>query len=146
MPEFISKTELELQSKDNKKTHYAGEIYQSIFSHDKGLEFKEGMQLEAGIIWFGGYLLDSTIFPKQRCPACGKENVLIPYKAIGSLLSGSHTIQFHCTNCKERFVTNNYTEYFRKIKKYVIENRQNFKTEQKLNNCTDIITKLPSNK
>ena len=141
MTVFISKTELETQKPDNRKTYSAGEIYPQIFSHDKNLDFKPDMQLEAGIIWFGGYLLDSGLFSKEKCPVCGKEEVLIPYKAIGSMLSGCHTIQFYCTNCNERFVTNDYIEYFRNIKKYVIENRQKLKQEQKLNNCTDIITK-----
>ena len=136
MIKFISKSELDSKKSDNKKTHNVGEIYPEIFSHDKELEFKEDMPLEAGIIWLGGYLVDNRLFPRKKCPVCGKEEVLIPYKVIGSALSGCHTIQFYCTNCKERFVTDNDTEYFRLIKQYVIDNRENFKPEQKLKTCT----------
>ena len=136
MPKFISKSELDSQKPDNKKSHNVGEIYPQIFSTDKGLDFKEGMPIEAGLIWLGGYMLDSRIFPKEKCPICGKEEVLIPYKAIGSVLSGCHTIQFYCSNCCERLVTNDYIEYFRKIYRYVVAHRSKFKPEQKLNNCT----------
>lgn len=136
MPKFISKSELDSLKSDNKKTHYAGEIYPQIFSNDEGLEFKEGMQMEAGIIWLGGYMLDSNLFPKEKCPICGEKEVLIPYKAIGSILSGSHTIRFRCKNCGEKFVTNDHIEYFRRIYKYILNHRHEFKPEQKLNNCT----------
>ena len=138
MIKFISKSESDSLKSDNKRTHNAGEIYPQIFSNDKGVEFKEGMQLEAGIIWLGGYMLDSNLFPKVKCPVCGKEEVLIPYKAIGSVLSGCHTIQFWCKNCGERFVTNDYIEYFRLIYKYIQNNRHEFTPEQKLNNCTSV--------
>lgn len=136
MVKFISKSELDSQKTDNKKSHDAGEIYPQIFSHDKKLEFKEDMQMEVGLIWLGGYKIDSNIFPREKCPICGKEEVLIPYKVVGSPLSGCHTIQFYCKNCEERFVTNEHIEYFRKIYRYVFENRENFLPEQKLNNCT----------
>ncbi len=136
MTKFISKSELDSLKPDNKKSHNVGEIYPQIFANDVKLEFKEDIQLEAGIIWLGGYLIDSGLFPKQKCPICGKEEVLIPYKAIGSILSGCHTIQFYCTNCGERFVTNDFIEYFRNIYRYVANNSKKFKEEQKLNNCT----------
>ncbi len=136
MIEFISKSESDSLKPDNKKSHQVGEIYPQIFSNDRNLEFKEGMQLEAGIIWLGGYMIDSSLFPKEKCPVCGEEEVLIPYKAIGSILSGCHTIQFWCSNCGERFVTNRHTEYFRSIYKYILDHKKGFKQEQKLDNCT----------
>ena len=136
MIKFISKSELDSKKSDNKNSHQAGEIYPQIFSNDEGLEFKEGMKLEAGIIWLGGYTLDSSLFPKEKCPICGKDEVMIPYKAIGSYLSGCHTIQFYCTNCKERFVTNSHIEYFRQIKRYIQDNKKNFAPKQKTNKCS----------
>ena len=54
MPKLISKSELDSKKSDNKKSHYAGEIYPQIFSTDNNLEFKEDMQMEAGIIRLGG--------------------------------------------------------------------------------------------
>ena len=138
MPKFISKSELDSQKSDNKNSHNTGEIYPQIFSHDTN---SENMQLEAGIIWLGGYKLDQSLFPKELCPQC-KKNSLIPYKAIGSILSGCHTIQFYCTNCTEKFVTNDHPEYFRKIYNYVQNNRHKFKPEQKLNNCTSFPTEI----
>jgi hypothetical protein len=136
MIKFISKSELGSQKSDKKKTHYVGTIYPQIFSSDNGLEFNDSMPLEAGIIWLGGYMIDSNLFPKEKCPICGKEEVLIPYQTVGSVLSGCHTIKFWCSNCGERFVTNDYIEYFRQIYKYIQSNRPEFKPEQKLNNCT----------
>ena len=136
MIKFISKSELDSQKSDNKTSHYTGEIYPQIFSTDSEVEFKEDMQMEAGIIWLGSYKLDSSIFPKERCPICGKKEAIIPYKAVGSILSGNHTIQFICKECGEKFVTNDYIEYFRKIYKYIQNHRHEFKPEQKLNNCT----------
>ena len=100
------------------------------------LEFSEDMTLGAGIIWLGSYTLDNHLFPREKCPICGKEEVLIPYKAIGLVLSGCHTIKFYCKNCKERFVTNEHIEYFRKIKQYILDNRDKFSDKQKRNNCT----------
>lgn len=136
MVKFISKNELNSQKFDNKKSHNTGEIYPQIFESDKVFEFKEGMQMEAGIIWLGGYMIDSELFPKEKCPICGKEEVLIPYRAVGSILSGGHTIQFWCKECGEKFVTNDYIEYFRLIYKYVQTHKHEFKPEQKLDNCT----------
>lgn len=136
MIKFISKSESDSLKSDNKRTHNVGEIYPQIFSQDEELEFKEGMKLETGIIWLGGYMLDSNLFPKEKCPICGKEEALIPYKAIGSILSGCHTIQFWCRKCGERFVRNEHIKYFRQIYRYILKHRQEFKPEQKLNNCT----------
>lgn len=137
MPQFITKTQQKKQKSDNKTVHHAGELYPQIFSTDSNeLEFKADMKLEAGIIGLGGYLLDSRLFPKEKCPVCGKEEVLIPYKVIGSILSGAHTIQFYCTSCNEKLVTNDYIEYFRLIYKYILNHKKEFQTEQILNNCT----------
>lgn len=136
MVKFISKSELDSLKSDNKTSHNAGEIYPQIFSHDERLEFGEDITLCAGIIWLGSYKLDNHLFPREKCPICGKEEVLIPYKTIGSVLSGCHTINFYCKNCGEKFITNDHIEYFRKIKQYIIDNRNNFSDEQKLNNCT----------
>ena len=136
MVKFISKSELDSKKSDNKKSHMVGEIYPQIFSHDRNIDFTKDIKLEAGIIWLGGYKLDSSLFPKEKCPVCGKEEVLIPYKTVGSILSGCHTISFYCTNCNEQFITNSHIEYFRKIYKYILENKKNFTPEQKLGNCT----------
>ena len=125
MVKFISKSKLDSQKSDNKKSHNVGEIYPQIFANDEVEEFKEDMQMEAGIIWLGGYMLDSNLFQKEKCPACGKEEVLIPYKPVGSILSGCHTIKFWCKNCHERFVTNNHIKYFRLIYKDVISLKVN---------------------
>lgn len=135
MVKFISKSELDSLKSDNKISHNAGEIYPQIFSTDSHNEFNENLKIEAGIIWLGGYMLNNKLFKKEKCPICG-EKELIPYKAIGSVLSGSHTIQFWCKNCDEKFVTNDYPEYFRKITQYIIENRKKFNSEQELDNCT----------
>ena len=138
MVKFISKSELDSKKSDNKTTHNTGEIYPQIFSYDNILEFKDNIQITAGIIWLGGYKIDSNLFPKEKCPICGKEEVLVPYKVIGSVLSGCHTIQFYCKECHERFVTNDYIEYFRLISRYIMTYRSEFKPEQCLNNCTSL--------
>ena len=104
MVKFFSKSELDSLKSDNKNSHNAGEIYPQIFSHDEGLKFSENITLGAGIIWLGSYTLDNHLFPREKCPICGKEEVLIPYKTIGSVLSGCHTINFYCKNCGEKFV------------------------------------------
>ena len=65
MIKFISKSQLDSQKSDNKQTHNVGEIYPQIFSTDNERDFKEGMQMEAGNIWLGGYTLDSNLFPKE---------------------------------------------------------------------------------
>ena len=136
MPKFISKSKLDSLKSDNKNSHNVGEIYPQIFSGEEKLKFKPDMKMEAGIIWLGGYMLDNRLFPRKRCPKCGKLEAMIPYKVIGSVLSGCHTIQFYCTNCGEKFVTNDHIRYFRKVYKYILANRHKFKPSQKLNNCT----------
>ena len=130
MKKFISKSELNTQKTDNKNTHYVGEIYPQIFFNDENLKFTEDMQMEIGLIWLGAYKLENNLFSREKCPICGKE-LLIPYKAVGSILSGCHTIQFWCKNCDEKFVTNNHLEYFRNIYKYVQKHHHEFVQEQK---------------
>lgn len=136
MATFISKTELETKKSDNKNTHYTGEIYPQIFSADINIDFSKDMDLCAGIIWLGSYSIKSSLFPKEVCPKCGNKHSLTPYKAIGSILSGAHTIQFYCPACKEKFVTNDFIDYFRLIYKYIEKHRSEFSKEQILNNCT----------
>ena len=136
MVKFFSKSELDSLKSDNKNSHTTGEIYPQIFSHDEDLEFSEDMTLGAGIIWLGSYKLENKLFPREKCPVCGREEVLIPYKTVGSVLSGYHTINFFCTSCGEKFVTNDHIDYFRKIYKYIVKNRKKFSADQKLNNCT----------
>lgn len=139
MSKFISKSELQEQNKNatTEKCHNVGEIYPDIFNDEKVKEFKEGMPLEAGIIWLGGYMIKSQEFAVRKCPICGKH--LIPYQVVGSILSGCHTIKFHCLNCHESFVTNDDIKYFRLIYRYILKNKKHFKPEQILNNCTKII-------
>lgn len=137
MTNFISKSALDSQKSDKKNTHYVGTIYPQIFENDSKFVFKEDMQMEAGIIWLGGYMINSELFPKKKCPVCGKNEALIPYKTVGSVLSGCHTIKFWCSDCHERFVTNEDIEYFRLIYRYIIKHRHKFTPEQKLKNCTE---------
>ena len=136
MPKFITKIELAEKKSDNQNDHNVGEIYPQIFSHDKNLEFSENMPLEAGIIWLGAYYIENNPFPKVKCPICGKKEALIPYKAIGSPLSGCHTISFWCKNCHEQFVTNDYIEYFRLIVKYIKTNKEELKHKMIKGRCS----------
>ena len=138
MVTFKSKKEVENQLPSKTKTHYTGEIYPEIFSHVKNSELHEGMPLDAAIIWFGSFRLNSRLFPKETCPVCGKEEVLIPYMCGGSRLSGAHTIQFYCTNCQEQFVTNDHKEYFRNIYRYALEHQDELQQSPKFINCTKI--------
>lgn len=143
MSNLVSRTELEAQKKTSEKeeTHYVGQIYPEIFSHSKNFEFKEDMPFETAIIHLGAYQLNNKKFPRLKCPICGEEEILIPYLCGGSLLSGCHTIQFYCLNCKEQFVTNDDIEYFRKIYKYVLKYRSKLKPSPAFKSCT----KLPPN-
>ena len=137
MSKLISKTELITQNNKSDSTiHSVGEIYPEIFSCSSDFDFKIGMPLETTILYLGAYQLDSTLFPKLKCPICGKDEVLIPYLCGGSILSGSHTIQFYCLNCNEQFVTNDNIEYFRLIYRYVQEHYQNLKLSPVLKKCT----------
>ena len=138
MVKLQRKSEVENQLPSKSKTHYTGEVYPEIFSHTKDSELKEGMPLDAAIMWLGSFRLNSKQFPKEKCPICGKEKVLIPYMCGGSILTGNHTIQFYCTNCKEQFVTNDYIEYFRKIYRYVQEHKKELTESPKFTECTKI--------
>ncbi len=138
MGKLISQSSLEAQIKKNSKrrqTVNVGEIYPELFQHDKGLVFSETMPLNAAVIWLGAYELPQ-IFPKVKCPVCGKEDALIPYFCGGSMLSGCHIIKFYCSNCKEKFVTNDEIEYFRSIKKYISENKNHLKQSPIIKKCT----------
>ena len=140
MSNLISKTELEAQKKTSKKDEirYVGQIYPEIFTHSKNFVFKEDMPFESAILYLGAYQLKNELFPRLKCPICGKEEVLIPYMCGGSVLSGCHTIQFYCLNCKEQFVTNDDIEYFRKIYRYVIKHREELKPSPAFRSCTSL--------
>ena len=136
MPNFISKTELETQTKDQKVlelTHQVGEIYPQIFSHVTEEDLNE---LHTAIILLGAYKINSNLFKKQTCPKCGRKHSLTPYMCGGSVLSGAHTIQFYCTNCHEQFVTNNFKAYFKQIYEYVKENKKDLPVSKKFLNCS----------
>ncbi len=136
MSKFITKTELVAQKSDNQHAHNVGEIYPQIFSHDKNLEFSENMPMEAGIIWLGAYYLENNLFPKVKCPICKEEEALVPYKAVGSPLSGCHTISFWCKNCHEQLVTNDYKEYFRLIIDYIKNHREELSPKMIKGRCS----------
>lgn len=140
MATFISKTELEskIGTTQEKTTRYVGEIYPEVFKSSDNYEFKDGMPLEAAIIWLGAYQIDSSKFPREKCPICGKEEVMIPFMCGGSMLSGAHVIKFYCTSCGEQFVTNDYIDYFRQIKKYVTEHRKELKPSPAFKECSKI--------
>ena len=139
MVNFKTRSEVEKQLPSKTKTHYTGEVYTEIFYSVKDSELRDGMPLDAAIIWLGSFRLDSNLFPREKCPVCNKEEVLIPYMCGGSILSGAHTIQFYCTNCHEQFVTNDHIEYFRNIYRYGIEHKDELSESPKFINCTSII-------
>lgn len=121
MVKYVSKSEF--KPGKTKESYNPGEIFPNIFFHlydTENLNF-----LETAIIWLGSYKLKNENFPKENCPKCSAQSSMIPYACGGSILSGCHTIQFYCPNCKEQFVTNNHIEYFRLIYKYILENRDN---------------------
>ena len=137
MVKLQRKSEVEKQLPSKTKTHYTGEVYPEIFSSVNDSELREGMPLDAAIIWLGSFRLESNKLPREKCPICGKKS-LIPYMCGGSILSGNHTIQFYCINCHEQFVTNNHREYFRKIYRYALEHKDELKPSPKFINCTKI--------
>lgn len=137
MVTLISRTELEKQPSDNKNEHLAGVVYPQMFSGDEKINFRKNMKMKTGIIWLGSYKLDNRLFQRKKCPVCGKEEVLIPYRTIGSILSGCHTIQFYCSHCKELFVTNDDIEYFRSIYRYILNQRKE-KSLKNEGNCTSV--------
>ena len=135
----LTKTQAEELKKTSakKESYNVGEIYPEIFDSDRDLVFQEGMKLDSAIIWLGAYELDSSSFPKIKCPVCGKEEALIPYFCGGSILSGAHIIRFYCLNCGERIVFNDKNDYFHKIRDYIIENRKTLNESKKVK-CTKI--------
>jgi len=137
MVKFSTKGEVESKTPAKKTKHYVGEIFPEIFSGTKASELNEKMPLDAAIIWLGAFRFKNGLFPKEICPACGKET-LIPYKCGGSILSGAHTIQFYCTNCYEQFVTNDHIEYFRKIYRYALAHKDELEKSPKFISCTSI--------
>lgn len=129
----LTKTQAEELKKTSAKkdSHNVGEIYPEIFDSDKGLVFGEGMKLDAAIIWLGAYELDSSEFPKIKCPVCGEE-ALIPYFLGASVLSGAHTIRFYCTKCQERIVFNDKIDYYHMIRDYIFKNQKTLKKSTKV--------------
>ena len=138
MVKLQRKSEVEKQLPSKTKTHYTGEIYPEIFSHIKDSELQEEMPLDAAIMWLGSFRLEGKSFPREKCPVCGKEKILIPYLCGGSILTGNHTIQFYCTNCHEQFVTNDHIEYFRKIYRFAREHKEELQQSPKFTECTTI--------
>ena len=102
MSEFLTKTEaLNLKKiAFPKKVHYVCEFYPEIFDEDEGVEFYEDMEFEAGVFELKSFRLKSNCFPKIKCPVCGKEESIV-YSCVASMLSGVHTLKFHCLNCHE---------------------------------------------
>lgn len=135
MVTFISRTEIEKQPSDGKDAHWTGELYPQMFQHDGKLRFRDNMLCNIGIIWLGHYKLNNRLFPRKKCPICGKEEIMFPYKTVGSILSGCHVIQFYCPNCKEEFVTNDDSEYFRMVYRYILKQREEKKLKS-LGGCT----------
>ena len=143
MSKFISKSELEAlaiqKPQPNVKSYNIGEIYPTIFESDKGYDFKPELPLDVAIIWLGSYRIEDTSdFTRIKCPICGKEEALIPYMCGASVLSGAHTIRFYCTNCSELFVTNDDSDYYHKIRDYVIQNKRDLSPSPRFKSCTTI--------
>lgn len=108
-----------------KKKHNVGELYPQMFDSFENCDFTKEISLECAIIWLGSFRLNSSLFPKIKCPLCGKEEVLVPYFCGASVLSGCHVIQFYCTNCNEQIATNNNPDYYHKIRDYILKNIEN---------------------
>ena len=125
MKNILTQTEAQQlkQNSDPKNSHNVGEIYPEIFDTDKDFVFDENIPLNVAIIWLGSFELQNNIFPKEKCPICGKEEVLIPYFCGASILSGCHTIKLYCTSCKERIVFNNKSNYYHMIRDYILKNK-----------------------
>ncbi len=124
------------RSVNPKKKHNVGELYPQMFDSFSECDFGKEIPLECAIIWLGSFRLDSSLFPKIKCPVCGKEEVLVPYFCGASILSGCHVIQFYCTNCKEQIATNNNSDYYHKIRDYILKNRKNLTAGKTI--CTTI--------
>lgn len=103
MKNYLTKTEADelCKTTEVKDSYNVGELYPHIFLSDDEIEFKEGMALDVAIIWLGTFEINSSIFPKMKCPICGKTE-LIPYFCGASILSGCHVIKFYCLDCHEK--------------------------------------------
>ena len=125
---ILTKTEADRLKLTNpaKIFYHVGELFPRLFNEDESRKFYDGMPLEVKIIYIGEFTLESSFFSKIKCPLCGKEEALIPYFCGASVLSGCHVIKFHCLECKELIADNNNSEYFHKIRDFVIKNRTNF--------------------
>ena len=100
-----------------------------MFDKEKDMEFKESMPMEIGIVWLCSGYVDSAVFPKYKCPYCGKET-LVPYYCVGSVLSGAHVIKFHCLNCRERVAFNDILDYFHLIRNYCMKSPDKMKNDR----------------
>ena len=140
MKNILTKTQAEIlkQTSTPAKLHQVGEIYPEIFDVDFNLDFQVNMPLNVAIIWLGAYELDSNLFQREKCPICGKEEVLIPYFCGASILSGSHIIKFYCTSCFEQIVFNNKTEYYHKIRDYILKNKNSLKPSKLIKTYSQI--------
>ncbi|MCR5266846.1 MAG: hypothetical protein K6E29_09695 [Cyanobacteria bacterium RUI128] len=105
-----------------RECYNVGELFPTIFAEDETRNFHLGMPLIAKILGLGQYRLKSSIFPRIKCPVCGKEEALIPYFCGASVLSGCHVIKFYCTECHEKIAVNNQLDYFHKIRDHIIKN------------------------
>ena len=137
MKNYLTKTEADelCKTTEVKDSYNVGELYPHIFSSDDELEFKDGMPLDVAIIWLGTFEINSSIFPKMKCPICGKTE-LIPYFCGASILSGCHVIKFYCLNCNEKIAFNRVSDYYHEIRNYILKNRQNLKKSEKCNATT----------
>ena len=124
MVTLIPREEIEKRPEDNSKSHTVGMLDKNMFTHIDNLKLRKNMKMDIAIIWLGHYKIDNRIFPRKKCPICGKEETLIPYHTIGSILSGCHATFFYCSHCKKQFVTNDDIEYFRIIYNYVLKQRE----------------------
>ena len=61
MVKFKTRSEVEKQLPSKTKTHYTGEVYPEIFSHIKDSELRDGMPLDAAIIWLGSFRLNTNL-------------------------------------------------------------------------------------
>ena len=112
-----------------RECYSAGELFPNIFDEDSSKEFKEGMILTAKIMYLGNFKVNSSVFPKIKCPVCNKEESLIPYFCGASVLSGAHVIKFYCTECHEHIAINNNSDYYHKIRDYILEHRKELDSE-----------------
>lgn len=103
MKNYLTKTEADelCKTTEVKDSYNVGELYPHIFLSDDEIEFKEGMALDVAIIWLGTFEINSSIFPKMKCPICGKTE-LIPYFCGPSILSGCHVIKFQQIEYQKR--------------------------------------------